>query len=255
MVALEDGSGGEVLSSDGSPTDWTEVVDLEALARTVTGRRCSVRRLTAVALDPTGRALVGASCGSSARAGIFSPSATGGQPWSNEGPELATSLYGRATTVVQLVDRSGSVGALVEAPPAPGGGGRAGGPLFVTTTTPSAPSSNSATSWAWGLSPVLELPPGSRVLSTAATGDGGFAVVFSSAGSIHLAFESSEAGAWNQLAGLPAATATVAVSPGGLVDALAVHSTELDDWRYEAQRRSWVKMSTVTVPIQFGSSS
>jgi hypothetical protein len=47
----------------------------------------------------------------------------------------------------------------------------------------------------------------------------------------------------------------VALEPGGVVAALGVASTVFTDWQLDAAAGTWSKIGTVTVPIQFGSSS
>ena len=47
----------------------------------------------------------------------------------------------------------------------------------------------------------------------------------------------------------------MAVGTGGEVDALSVALVQLTDWRLDAADGTWAKIDTVTVPIQFGSSS
>jgi hypothetical protein len=47
----------------------------------------------------------------------------------------------------------------------------------------------------------------------------------------------------------------VVVGADGAVDALSVALVQLTDWRLDASAGTWSKIETVTVPIQFGSSS
>ena len=47
----------------------------------------------------------------------------------------------------------------------------------------------------------------------------------------------------------------MAVEPGGVVAALVVNSTVFAEWRLDVPARTWSKIGTVRVPIQFGSSS
>jgi len=85
---------------------------------------------------------------------------------------------------------------------------------------------------------------------------GAYVVLVSrSDGSLALDIESGPGANWHTLPAPPPGTATVAAGPGGQVDALAVASTRLTDWRLDASAGTWSKIGTVTVPIQFGSSS
>jgi len=74
-------------------------------------------------------------------------------------------------------------------------------------------------------------------------------------GSMALHAETGPAGDWTSLPSPPAGTATVAVGTGGEVDALAVASTALTEWRLDTAAGSWSKIGSVKVPIQFGSSA
>ena len=49
--------------------------------------------------------------------------------------------------------------------------------------------------------------------------------------------------------------ALVVVGSDGAVDALSEALVQLTDWRLDIAAGTWVKIETVTVPIQFGSSS
>ena len=73
--------------------------------------------------------------------------------------------------------------------------------------------------------------------------------------SLALDTETGPGADWRALPAPPLGTATVAVGTDGEVDALAVAATLLTDWRLDASAGTWSKIGTVTVPIQFGSSS
>ena len=109
---------------------------------------------------------------------------------------------------------------------------------------------------AWAHSAPLPVRVGDRIASTGVEPGGGFVVLVSrSNSSLALEAETGPGGGWQSLPSPPPGTATVAESTGGLVDALAVATTRLIDWRLDASAGKWSKIGTVTVPIQFGSSS
>lgn len=61
--------------------------------------------------------------------------------------------------------------------------------------------------------------------------------------------------AWQSLPPLPPGTATLVPDNGGGFDALAVHVTKLVVWHLAAGSATWSTAQTITVPIQYGSSS
>lgn len=70
-----------------------------------------------------------------------------------------------------------------------------------------------------------------------------------------LRIETGPGGGWRSLPAPPRGTATVAVEPGGVVAALAVASTRFTDWGLDPLTGAWSRIGSITVPIQFGSSS
>lgn len=114
-----------------------------------------------------------------------------------------------------------------------------------------------------GVAPARDrgsVPPGSSGSVAALRRAGGehrpyVVLVSRSNRSLALDVESGPGADWHALPAPPPGTATVAVGPGNRVDALAVASTRLTDWRLDASAGTWSKIGIVTVPIQFGSSS
>jgi len=238
LLALVRGGGGRILRSAGDPTVWSTVVSRRALAASAAGRRCGVGRLTAVALDAGRGALVGTTC---ARPGVVGVFATAGGTWRLVGPRLSGAAGSAPTTVLRLVDADGVVSALVAA-----GHGSTAGLIAVASTT----------GGAWSRSAVPAMGPGSRVVSTGVESGGGFAVLFSRRHlSLALDVERGPGTGWAAAPSPPPGTSAVAVGTAGGIDALAVASTRLTDWRLGAAAGTWTKIGTVTVPIQFGSSS
>ncbi len=202
------------------------------------GRSCGVGHLSAVALDPTQGVQVGTTCSSSGLVGVFERV---GGTWQLVGPRLSPSKAPASTKVLRLVDL---------------GGGRVALVALRTKTHAGLVGLASTEGGAWSQSTPLPLASGDRIASTGVEPSGGFVVLVSrSDGSLALDIESGPGANWHTSPAPPPGTATVAVGPGDEVDALGVASTRLTDWRLDASAGTWSKIGTVTVPIQFGSSS
>jgi hypothetical protein len=95
-----------------------------------------------------------------------------------------------------------------------------------------------------------------RIVSTGVESGGGFVVLISRPGhGPELDAEAGAGGGWRPLPSPPAQTAAVVVGADGEVDALSEDLVQLTDWRLDAAAGTWSKIETVTVPIEFGSSS
>jgi len=237
LVALLRLGGGQVFESSGDTSMWSKLVSRQALASSGAGRSCGAGELTAVALDVARAVQVGTSCSVSGVVGIFGR--TGGV-WRLVGPRLSGSLATSPTKVLRLVDLDGVTDALVAVR------SRAQVGLIGVTGTDGG---------AWAHSALLPLGTG-RIASTGVEPGGGFVVIVTrGSGRSALAAETGPGAGWHTLPTPPPGTATVSVDPGGVVDALAVASTQFTDWRLDTSAGRWSKIGTVTVPIQFGSSS
>ena len=237
-VALARAGGGDVLRSAGNVSTWSLIESRGALASSTAGRSCGVGALTAVTVDVTGVVEVGTTCSAPGVVGIFGR--VGGS-WRLLGPRLSGASASSPTQVARLVEVDGVSAALVVVQ------GRSGAGVM---------SLSRSVGGSWSTSAVVPMRRGDRIASTGVEPGGGFVVLFSGPrGSSVLDTETGPAGAWQQLPAPPPASAAVAVGAGGAVDALTVASTVLTDWRLGASTRTWSKIDTVTVPIQFGSSS
>lgn len=237
-VALVRAGGGEVLRGTGNLSHWSKLVGHAELASSAAGRSCGVGALTAVALDATRGALVGTACASPGVVGII---ASAGGRWALIGPRLSGRAVTAPTKVLRLVAGDGVVSGLV-----------AVGKTSMTSLVGVA----SISGGAWSRSAPLAIEPGSRIVSTGVESGGGFVVLLSPPhGSAGLYMETGPGGDWHSLPSPPSGTATVAVGTGGEVDALAVASARLTEWRLDQAAGTWTKIGTVNVPIQFGSSS
>lgn len=237
-LALVRSAGGEVLHSRGDPTAWSKLVSRAALASSSAGMSCGVGELTAVALDATRGSLVGTTCTAPGVVGIFG--STGGG-WRLVGPRLSGREASAPTRVVRLVEANGVADGLVAV-----GNGSTTSLVAIAGTD----------GGGWLRSAPLPMDPEGRIVSTGVEPGGGFVVLASRPdGSFVLHMETGPGGAWQSLPSPPRGTAAVALEPGGVVAALGVASTVFTDWQLDAAAGTWSKIGTVTVPIQFGSSS
>jgi hypothetical protein len=237
-VALVRDRGGEVLTSTGDASKWSKLVSRDAIASSAAGRACGVGKLSAVALDAVGGVEVGTTCSSSGLVGIFGKA---GGTWHLLGPRVSSPSAPAATKVLRLVDVNGVRSGLV---------------ALRSQSRSGIVALSSTHGGAWARSVALPVRVGDRIASTGVEPGGGFVVLVSRSNrSSALEAETGPGGGWQSLPSPPPGTATVAVSTGGLVDALAVATTRLTDWRLDASTGTWSKIGTVTVPIQFGSSA
>jgi hypothetical protein len=236
--ALVRAGGGEILRSTGSPSDWSELARRDAVVSSAAGRSCGVGRLTAVAVDDTGGPLVGTGCADKGVVGIFGLT---GAVWRLMGPRLSGTAESATTEVLRLVEDGGVTSGLVG---------------VKTTSKTTLIGVDKANGGPWSRSSPLTLARGSRIVSTGVAPGGGFVVLTSRVhGGQAIDVETGPGGGWRPLPTPPAGTAAVVVGGDGVVDALSESLVQLTDWRLDAATRTWSKTETVTVPIQFGSSS
>ena len=254
-VALVRGGAGEVVASGRDASGWSTLTTRGALAATAAGRRCGVGTLGAVAVDGAGTALVGATCEHRGVVGIFvaaaTPSGSGtsagtttaagpGAGWHLAGPGLSGPLARAGTSVLRLADTGSTLTGVVET----GSGGAA----------------NLAVLWAdaavsgWTTSALLPLGPSGRVLATGLGASGAVVVLVGDAHGTRLEIMRGPGTSWLATPAPPAGTATATVGADGTVDALAVHTSTLTDWRLDPTTATWTKTQVLDVPIQYGSS-
>ena len=237
-LALVRAGGGEILRSTGSPSDWSELARHEVLVSSAAGRSCGVGLLTAVAVDDAGRPLAGTGCAVKGVVGIFNRI---GGVWRLVGPRLSGMSESGTTEVLRLVDADGVTSGLVAA---------------KTTAETSLIGVAKANGGPWSRSSPLALVRGSRIVSTGVEPGGGFVVLTARVhGGQAIDMETGPGGGWRRLPTPPSGTAAVVVSGDGVVDALSESLVQITDWRLDAAAGTWSRTETVTVPIQFGSSS
>jgi hypothetical protein len=224
--ALAVGPGGRdiALTSGGvelaSGTGWTRLTSARALAATPAGRACGLTGLTAAAFSSSGAAMLAGSCDRPGMAGIFTDS---GRAWRAAGPGLPSSL---ARDDIEVLRLAKDVALL-----------RAGTSLVAA--------------WSDGTRWALSAPLRAGSVTSTALGPGGsLGIILNATRAATLAGPGS---AWHVLPALPAWAATLALGPGGQVDAIAAHASTFADWRLGAS--GWSRAQTMNVTIPYGSSS
>jgi hypothetical protein len=211
---------------------WTRLAAPGAIASSAAGRQCNVTSLTAVAFAPSGTPLAAASC---ARPGITGIFARSGTAWQAAGPVVAGALTASHVTVLRLTGTVAGDIALLRA----GTGGDVS--LLAAWTSDGT---------RWTVSAPLAV--GTGQVAASGTGSGGAAWVLLADGR---AYEVSGPGsAWRRLPSPPSGTAALAAGPGDAYEALAVASGKLTVYRL-SPAGAWGKLQTLSVPIQYGSSS
>jgi hypothetical protein len=230
LALLTDGTA-EISGPGG--TAWTRLATRQALATSPAGTRCEPGSLNAAAFSPSGQPMLAAGCGRPGTAGIFTRT---GQTWQLTGPALPATYAHQVITVLRLTTAGKTTTALLAAGTGPPARLLAGW---------------SADGGAhWKLSPPITL--NGAPLTSASSGPGNSLAVLLN--HRHAAAITSTAAPWRQLPVLPPGTATLAPSPSGGWDALAVHGTQLTIWQAVTGAQSWTREQVIKVPVQFGSS-
>jgi hypothetical protein len=103
----------------------------------------------------------------------------------------------------------------------------------------------------WVVSPAL--PLGGAALASVSFGTAGTVAVLTASG--HADVITASGRQWRALPALPPRTATLAPGPGGALDAMAVNRATLTIWRLAPGSAAWTQAQTISVPIQYGTSS
>jgi hypothetical protein len=227
LIALT--SGGAELGQHGGAA-WTRLSTAGALAATPAGRACQVTGLTAVAFGSAGAPMLAAGCGRPAVAGIFTES---GGRWHATGPAVPAALAREDIEVLRLVTAGTGLVALLRA-----GAG---------------PDASTVAAWYDGSRWTLSAPLRTPAVRSTAIGPGGSVGIILNA--THAATLAGPGASWHALPALPAWTATLALGPGGQVDAIAAHASTFTDWRLSPSSAGWGQEQTIRVTIPYGSSS
>jgi hypothetical protein len=211
---------------------WTGLAAPGAIASSAAGHQCHVTSLTAVAYTASGTPLAAASCARPGIAGIFARS---GNTWQAAGPVLGGALAARQVTVLRLTGTAAGDIALLRA----GAGGDAS--LLAAWTS-------DGTRWTVS----APLAAGTGQVAASGTGSGGAAWLLLADGRAYAV--SGPGGAWRRLPSPPQGTAALAAGPGGAFEALAAAGGKLTVYRL-SPAGAWGKLQTLSVPVQYGSSS
>jgi hypothetical protein len=233
---------GTVLASDGlagsgAQNRWTGLTSERKLAASPAGRACGLTGLTAVAFGADGGPLVAGSCRGGGEVGLFSQ-VTGG--WRLAGPSAGPAARGGSTVLALATAGTGTVAKAAGVTALIRTGSAASGRLIVAWQ------SGSGT---WSASATL-ITGSARVLSASVWPGGAVGVVFSGA---RAAVITGQGGRWEPLGDMPAGTATLAVEPGGQVEALAASGGTFRAWTFASG--TWHLAQTIRVPVPYGSSS
>jgi hypothetical protein len=222
----------------GAPV-WSTVAALPAVGRSVPG--CTVAGYTAVASGPSG-AVVGTRCTDSGGVGLLVADGNGG--WASSGPVVPG--WGSGTTeVLRLEAGTDRMTALAE-------GTSSTGSSLVAAWGTGAPGSR------FTASPRLEIPSGWSVRASATGGGSGEAVTVllaaTDGGGLRVASIAGPGAAWTTLSPPPPGTSAVAAL-GSEVDAFVPAGSHLGVWNLTSGSPTWRRVTSIPVPIQFGSSS
>lgn len=237
-LALVRSAGGTLLTSAGGLSSWRVLARRASLAATAAGRACGLAALSAVS-DGAGKPEVGVSCTRPGVVGILRE--TDGR-WRADGIALPGEAGQLPTTVLRLESGPSGTQALVQA-----GRGDQARVFALWRADPADP---------WTPSAAFR-PPGP--VEASGFGPSGSAVVVTGAPAtedgVTAAAVAGPGGTWSSLPPAPSRTAAVVDGPNGEVDALAVSGSVLTDYRLTTSGGSWRRVQSLTVPIQYGSST
>jgi hypothetical protein len=220
---------GQITTLASGGASWTTLTSEHALATGAATRGCEP---TAVAYTSSGTPLLGATCAHAGVTGIFAY--TGGA-WHLTGPALSDpAVAGQRVQVLRLT-RTGDVLTTV---------------LEAGTSLYAAWSADDGVRWT--VSPAYQLGAAQPV-SVSFGSSGGLVVALSDN---HAETLAGRGASWQSLPSLPVGrSVTLALTAPGTVEALAADGGTLTVWRHTASAPSWVKAQSISVPIQYGSSS
>jgi hypothetical protein len=230
---------GTIEASSDAGNSWRTLAKPGTIAASAAGKQCGTVGITSVSFGPIPtQVLAAGTCGATGTAGFFAYSP--GDGWQRLSPPVSGQLV-RLGEGTALVRAKAGLTALW-----PGGrfGWFAYAPLASSSSaawTASAPLPvTSAVSASGGLAGATATSPaGTWVLLP-----GGQAATIGGPGQ-----------QWLLLPPTPARTSVLASGPGNSVDALAVSGSTLTVWQLDRGSTVWTKAQTMSVPIQYGSSS
>jgi hypothetical protein len=232
-LALLRTGGGRVVASSGDLSTWSTVTSARSLAGDPAASACGITALTAVTFGDGGAGVVGTTCSHGSRPGIFE--SVGGS-WQAVGPVLPGPSG--PIRVLRLLDTPAGISALVSSGTA---GSRTLYALFSDDGLRT-----------WTVSAGLSLDRAS-LTSIGITADGGVIVSTGGGGDRSASVVGPSGGRWQPLAAPPAGTSAVVGGPGGTFEALMADQSTLAVEALGAG--GWHRVESLSVPIQYGSSS
>jgi hypothetical protein len=245
--AIDRSDGGTVLATTQGLDNWTTLITQRALATSAAGRTCNIQALTAVAFSPTGTPLLAANCTTPGVVGIFRAGPAG---WQLVGPSVSTALADASVRVLRLVQDGSGIATLLSLHSSDGD------QLLVA--------GSQSGQGAWSVSAPLSTTSSTLVASAVGSAGQFLVLTTGSDGALSLhetppAVPGDAAPAsWLTLPAPPTGTQGVVLgdtTPGSpRLDALAVDNSVLTDWQLTASG-TWSKTQSLSVPIEYGSSS
>ena len=237
---------GTIEASSDAGSSWRTLAKPGTIAASPAGRKCGTVHVNSVSFGPVrAEVLAAGTCGATGAAGLFSYSASDG--WQRVSLPVSGQLV-RFSAGNALIRAKTGLTALWGAEDF---GWYAYAPLSASAT-PSAQSS--AADWtASAPLPVTNAVTASGGLAEAtATSSGGMWVLLPGGQAATIGGSGQQ---WLLLPPLPAHTSVLASGPGTSIDALAVSGATLTVWQLDHGSTLWTKAQTMSVPIQYGSSS
>jgi hypothetical protein len=240
LIALT--TDGRVEVGTGAGTAWTPLSSTGALATTPAARSCGLTGLTGAAFGSSGFPILAGDCSRPGTVGILADHAG---TWRSAGPVLSGSLSREDIGVLRLTTTG------------------AGHGVMALLRAGSGPDTSLVAAWSggsgpWTLSAPLRIGAG-QLLSTSVGPSGAIGIILNGR---HAESLGGAGASWRALPALPAAAATLALGPGGRVDAIAAHGGVFTDWRLtpgmsgkaRAGTARWSLAQTLHVTIPYGSS-
>jgi len=232
LVALL--SGGAIETSSDAGNTWVTIAKPGAIAASPAGKACGRVVVSAVSFGPTaGQVLAAGSCGAGGTTAIFAYS---GGAWQR----LRLPVTGQLERLTSGVALERAKAGLTELW-APGTGWYAYAPL-----------SNSKPPTLTGWRASAPLPTTGQIAASGTLVDGGVWVLLPGGQAATIDGPGQQ---WLLLPPLPAAAKVLASGPGSAIDALAVSGAKVTVWQLAKEATLWAKVQTISVPIQYGSSS
>jgi hypothetical protein len=238
-VALISGASQSVVAGTGNLSTWKPLRPPPTSAST--GAGCSVDAVSAVATTGQGSAYLGLGCTKNGRIGIEAPGTGTDTSWQDVGPRTAGVSSG-STAVLRLEGTSTGLAGLAE---------------VATGSTHSV-----IAFWGdgqpghWAESPSAPVPAGWSLMATGVgggTGNQGSSVLLASGRSRRVEVMTGPGGEWRTLPDPPEGTSAV-TGLAGEVDAFVASGASLTVWSLPTGDSAWRQVTSITVPIQYGSS-